>query len=347
VVAGNGRAQSVYPGDESLAIASPETRDAARRAINHLRAGGGTAMGQWLEYARSSFAQSSAELRHAILLTDGMNEGESPEQLDQALAKCAGVFQCDCRGVGADWEVAELRRIASTLLGTVDLVREPEGLRAEFTALMQQAMGKGIAEVQLRVWTPRDAEVVFVKQVAPTIEDLTARRTAMSEQIGAYPTGAWGEESRDYHVRVRVPARALGDKMLAARVSLVVGDDVLAEGKLLWVWTDDEAMSTRLDPEVAHATGQAELADAIQQGLDALAHGDDGGATFLIGRAVKIASKAGDTARIEALRRIVEIDDPASGTVRLKRDVDRRDVLAVDAGSSKTTRIRQPEDASP
>jgi len=58
--------------------------------------------------------------------------------------------------------------------------------------------------------------------------------------------------------------------MLAARISMAVGDEVLAEGKILCVWTADEAMSTRLDPEVAHATGQAELADVLQRGLDAL-----------------------------------------------------------------------------
>jgi hypothetical protein len=347
VIQGAGLPAQVYPRDGGLAIAGEETREAARRAVQKIKAGGGTAMGRWLTAAADLFADSSAGLKHAILLTDGLNEGESERELEQALEHCIGRFQCDCRGVGADWEVAELRRIASALLGTVDLVREPEGLRAEFTAMMEQAMGKGLADVQLRVWTPRDAEVVFVKQVAPTIEDLTARRTTVSDQVGAYPTGAWGDESRDYHVRVRVPARALGEKMLAARVSLVVGDESLGESRIICVWTDDEAMSTRLDPEVAHATGQTDLADAIQQGFDALSHGDEGAATFLIGRAVKIAAKSGDTARIEALSRIVEIDDAESGTVRLKRDFDRIDAIELNAGSSKTFRLRDPDTLAP
>ena len=33
-----------------------------------------------------------------------------------------GKFQCDCRGVGVDWQVAEVRRIAQALLGTVDII---------------------------------------------------------------------------------------------------------------------------------------------------------------------------------------------------------------------------------
>jgi Mg-chelatase subunit ChlD len=343
VVAGSGNAEPVFPREGGLAVATPDTRAAARKAINRVRASGGTAMGRWLTYARHLFAGSSAELRHAILLTDGMNEGESPDQLGAALEDCADEFQCDCRGVGADWEVGELRRIATALLGTVDLVREPEGLREEFTAMMTQAMGKGVAAVELRVWTPRDAEVVFVKQVAPAIEDLTDRRTTVSDQVGGYPTGSWGEETRDYHVRIRVPAREVGDKMLAGRVSLVVGDDVQSEAKVLCVWTADEAMSTRIDPEVAHATGQTDMADAIGKGLEALARGDHGGATTHIGRAVKLAAKSGDTQRLHQLERIAEIDDAATGTVRIRTDAARIDVIELDAASTKTTRRPQPD----
>src|ERR671912_709734 len=58
--------------------------------------------------------------------------------------------------------------------------------------------GVGVAEAQLRVWAPQGAEVLFVRQVAPTVEDLSARRTPVNALTGAYPTGSWGDESRDY-----------------------------------------------------------------------------------------------------------------------------------------------------
>ena len=51
---------------------------------------------------------------------------DAPSISTRSLERCEGRFQCDCRGVGTDWEVAELRRIASALLGTVDIVAEPE-----------------------------------------------------------------------------------------------------------------------------------------------------------------------------------------------------------------------------
>ena len=87
------------------------------------RADGGTAMGTWLALATRLFAAvPSATQRHAILLTDGYNQHETPEQLSAAIEAARGQFQCDCRGVGSAWQVAEVRRIATALLGSVDLI---------------------------------------------------------------------------------------------------------------------------------------------------------------------------------------------------------------------------------
>ena len=85
-------------------------------------------MGRWLECVRDVAGQHPGALTHAILLTDGKNEHEKPHQLSTEIARSEGVFTCDCRGVGTDWQVAELRTIASTLLGTVDIIADPAQL---------------------------------------------------------------------------------------------------------------------------------------------------------------------------------------------------------------------------
>ena len=61
-----------------------------------------------LRQARNSKAAAEATQRHAILLTDGKNESEHASVLDRAVEAAQGVFQCDCRGVGADWDVNEV-----------------------------------------------------------------------------------------------------------------------------------------------------------------------------------------------------------------------------------------------
>jgi hypothetical protein len=345
VVAGTRRAEPVYPPDGSLARASLHTRQAAVQAVNQLRPSGGTAIGQWLRLANQMFGSRPAALRHAILLTDGKNQHESVEDLEEAIRTCTGVFSCDCRGVGTDWEVRELRKISTALLGTVDIVPEPDGLAADFTAMMQSSMSKGVPDITLRVWTPQSATVRFLKQVAPTVDDATGRRVAAGAQAGDYPTGAWGAESRDYHICVDVQPAAVGQEMLAARVSVVAGSpsgaQVLGQGLVRAVWTEDEALSTRINAQVAHYTGQAELAEVIQEGLEARKAGDAETATAKLGRAVALAHGSGNDATARLLAKVVDVVDPATGTVRLKSRVDDADEMALDTRSTKTVRVKK------
>jgi hypothetical protein len=339
VIEGDDDAYLVYPRGDELVPASPKTREAAKDKVRKLKAGGGTAIGRWLSLAHELVADHPDRISHAILLTDGENQNESPEELAEVLAECEGSFQCDCRGVGAEWVVSELRTIASTLLGTVEAIRAPEDLAADFTATMEQAMARGTGNVALRVWTPVGARVDLVQQVSPTLEDLTARRFDVGDLEGDYPTGAWSDESRDYHVSIAVPAREIGDEMLAGRIKLVVDDAVVSEARIRAVWTDDEAKSTRVNHELAHYTGQAEMARAIDDAYTARRSGDVDRATRQFGAAVRLAHEAGDTYKLQGLAAVVDIDDAATGTVRLKQQVDALDDLALEAGSVKTNRL--------
>jgi von Willebrand factor type A C-terminal domain len=296
-------------------------------------------MGTWLAMARDLFQAAPDRACHAILLTDGANEHETVEQLEATLASCEGQFQCDCRGVGTDWQVSELRRISSALLGTVDIIAEPGDMAADFRSMIEAAMGKATHNVSLRVWCPQGAHVEFVRQVAPTIEELTDRALAVNPLTSDYPTGTWGAESRDYHLCIRVQPRNLGEEMLAGRVSLVEGDEVRGQGLIKGTWTDDQQLSTRINREVAHYTGQAELADCVQEGLEARKAGDHATATAKLGRAVQLASESGNEGTMKLLSGVVDVDDAASGTVRLKSGVADADEMALDTRSTKTVRV--------
>ncbi|MET9219559.1 VWA domain-containing protein [Streptomyces sp. NPDC088197] len=346
VVGGTHQAREVYPANGTLAVADPTTRAQAKQALRKLTAGGGTAIGTWLRLADRLLASTDVAIRHGILLTDGRNEHEKPEDLQATLDACTGRFTCDARGVGTDWEVKELTGIASAMLGSVDIVADPAGLAADFQAMMENAMGKEVADVSLRLWTPQGSEIAFVKQVAPTVEDLSARRTEAGPRAGDYPTGSWGDESRDYHVCVRVPVAGVGQEMLAARLSLVLPQpdgtvEVLSQGLVRAVWTDDMAASTRINPQVAHYTGQAELAQVIQQGLEARKSGDMDGATAKLGRAVQLASASGNEDTAKLLSKVVDVVDAASGTVRLKARVADADEMTLETRSTKTVRVKK------
>ncbi len=344
VVAGNWRARPVYPKDGTLALAAAQTREAAKGSLARLHPAGGTAIGKWLLLARELFKTHDDTLRHAILLTDGQNT-QFPGRLASAIRQCEGYFRCDCRGVGTDWDVDELRKISTALLGTVDIVPDPAGLAADFQAMMHASMAKEVADVALRIWTPQRAAVRFVRQVAPAVEDLTGRRTQAAPQAGDYPTGAWGTESRDYHLCVDVEPGAAGQEMLAARVSVILsmapGPQAPGQGLVRAIWTSDEALFTRINRDVAHYTGQAELAQAIHDGLEARKAGDEDTATARLGRAVALAHESGNQDTASLLANVVDVINPATGTVRLRAKVADADEMALDTRSTKTVRVRK------
>jgi hypothetical protein len=340
VLAGTHESRQVYPVSRT-AIANASTRAEATAVVGKLRADGGTAIGTWLHHAGRIAEMHPHAIRHAILLTDGQN-GETPEVFRAAIDASVGAFTCDCRGVGTDWQVDELRAISSALLGTVDIVPNAADLAADFSAIMDAAMGKRVADVALRLWTPQRARVRVVRQVAPTVEDLTGRRTESGVQRGDYPLGAWGDETREYHVRIEVEPQAIGVEMLAGRASLVRTDtdEVLAQGLVKVTWTEDTALSTRISRGVAHFTGQAELAEAIQDGLAARKAGDEPAATARLGRAVALATASGNDVTARLLERVVEVLDAPTGTVRLRAHVDQVDEMTLDTRSTRTVPAR-------
>jgi hypothetical protein len=340
VVAGNHVARQVFP-QHGTAVAGDGSRSSAIRLVERLQADGGTGIGNWLMHVGGLARAHPDSIKHAILLTDGQN-GESAQYFTNALDSVLGAFTCDCRGVGTDWRVDELRTIATAMLGTVDIVADPADLAADFRSIMGEAMGKSVADLALRLWTPRGATVRFVKQVAPTVEDLTGRRTEAARQSGDYPLGSWGAETRDYHLAIDVPPGAVGDEMLAGRVSVVRAGsgDVLGQGMVTAIWTEDTALSTRISRGVAHYTGQAELAEVIQEGLAARKAGDEPTATARLGRAVALAAASGNDGTARLLERVVEVVDAPSGTVRLRQGVTDVDEMTLDTRSTRTVRVR-------
>jgi hypothetical protein len=273
IIAGAETASMVYPPGDQLTIADPRTLAEASRALGGLTAGAGRiAVGRWLRQARLLLQPYPEAIRQAQLLVAGISDDESTEDLAAGIAQCEGVFRCDCRGMGTNWSVSQLRRISSALLGTLDIVIDPRGLAADVAALTDSAMARTMADLRLRLRPAEWARVRFVRQVDPAVEDLTGRRTSPPGLATArdYPTGAWQPgESRDYHIGLEVTPGEPDVPMQACLVSAVLTDPSgttreLAGEAIQVEWV---AGPVPMDPHVAHYTGQAELAQAIQDRL--------------------------------------------------------------------------------
>ncbi len=147
---------------------------------------------------------------------------------------------------------------------------------------------------------------------------------------------------------MEVPAAAVGNEMLAARISLVLPPsvaggtpEVLSQGLVKAVWTDDLASSTRISPQVAHYTGQAELAAAVQEGMEAHRAGNVDLATAKLGAAVRIAHATGNDGTYKLLQKVVDVVDPKEGTVRFRKNVSEADSMIVETRSTKTVRVKK------
>ena len=128
IITGNHRAEVAYPTSPPLAMSSPETRGAAKEAVKKFEAGGGTAIGSWIRLAAQVLGDAHRDQpRHPAHRRQERERGPWGLQRS-ACAEAEGVFQCDCRGVGDDWDVKELHQVATALLGTYDIVAEPSGL---------------------------------------------------------------------------------------------------------------------------------------------------------------------------------------------------------------------------
>jgi hypothetical protein len=338
-------------------LATPANKRQAEGALAHLVANGGTAMSTGLAEARKYFEQMPQAIRQAVFLTDGKNESETPLQVLSELKRSEGMFECDCWGVGTDWQVGEVQQIAKALNGKASLIPIAPGIAEAFRAAMEKARAKAFKEVRLRLWAPMGTQVVFVKQVNPTIEELTHKGKDLSPQLREYNTGTWGQgESRDFHVALQVKPGKVGDEMLACRPSVAFQSPEAGgwqeqevkppEARLFANWTVDDSLSSRIDQHVAHYTGQDELANVIQKGLEAREQGNEVNATQLLGRAVQLAHESDNAEMTHRLAKVVDVVNAPQGTVKLKKNVAKAATMDLQLESHTTKRSKRIGTAS-
>ncbi|MCE7010218.1 VWA domain-containing protein [Kibdelosporangium philippinense] len=329
IVSGTATATMRFPATEELCAANPDTRARAKAVAANLVANGGTAMSTWLALANRLLGQHPHAIRHALLLTDGVNQGEAPADLHRVLDQCRGRFTCDARGIGDDWKPEELRTIASVLQGTADAVVEDEELVADFGQIIQSSMGKVVRDLRLRIHTPPFVEVDFVWQVAPTRLPLVSADVADGGVEVA--TGPWGEETREFLIGLRLDdlsGRPQLEDLQLGRVGLATEDAIgtlPAELPILGHITGDVTLSTQIHDLVSRHTVQAKLTEKLGEGWANFGEGDRDAAARAWGEAAKMATELGNEEVLRRLRRLVDIEDAARGLVHLKESVRPRD----------------------
>ncbi len=328
VVGGTDVASMIYPpGDGGTADADTGTRAEAKLAVLAAESGGRTIISSWLDRARELLAPHPDRVRHAILLTDGKNEHQALARrpLETVLADCQGVFTCDARGIGADFDPQELNRIAGALHGTADAVPELTDLQADFRAMTGRALGRVVPQAALRVRCTRGVTVAAVEEQHPSQTDLTAHdRQVPGSTATDYLLGPWSREAREYVVTLRADrdTPAPGTVDLLAVVEVVTGAVGTAEAVVRSApvrvevrRVDVPSQHTVGDTLLRHHEKERELRALRWQGGNRFRAGDLSGAREVWGRSVALATELNNQDALRRLRKVVRIDDPVRGVV--------------------------------
>jgi hypothetical protein len=330
--------------------ASDDNKAKALQLLASVKDGGGTKFSLWLEAARAEFSRCTGDIRVLVFLTDGENDEGGDALLSAELKKCEGIFEVAGRGVGDAYRPDQLRLIQHALGGSIDIIRRPSDLADDFAAILDRAKLLAMSDVYLQIWVPLGATIEMVKQFGAEILDLTGKvQQGASPRTKRFPTGNWGEETRDFHVMIKLDDTAIGkvgDTKLCARVGLFYsegGQEVEVKlnegGQVLAVWTDDEKQSAVINQKVANYTGQAELAARIQEGVKAIEAGDEERATQALQRADTLAGETGHEDTRKLIRKLADVDD--QGTLRIKKKVDKMDMVELDTRSTRTARTKK------
>ncbi|MFE6173434.1 VWA domain-containing protein [Streptomyces sp. NPDC056464] len=342
IVAGNHRADVIFPADGGLARLDAVTREDAKLRVVGQLAEGGTAIGEWLECAGRLFASadSPGTVRHAVLYTDGKDEHETPEQLGEILAACTDRFVCDARGLGDDWHYAELLRITEALHGTAQAVVTISDLTEDFTRLLRKAQRIVVPRVYLGLHLNERFQLAFVRQTRPAEAELTARQRHDAETH--VPLGSWPPETRQYQVSLRFDPHALAvdEDLRAARITLHAERPdgtrrpCSATAAMVVRRRSTPGFGIPRSANLTRVENERELGMAMRACADAHLRGELDRADHELGRAIGLAQNLHDTMRLRLLRALAA--DGPDGRPRVRRDVSRAEIQRIGVDSTKT-----------
>ncbi|WP_180290355.1 serine/threonine-protein kinase [Streptomyces sp. TLI_171] len=281
VVTGSEYASMCYPDSLRTVRATPATKAEARAALDRLEPVRAAAFGRWIRMADRLFAGHADAVRTAIMLMDLRSEAELPGELAAALAASTGRFSCHVRGVGTGWEVAQARAVGEALRGTVDIVHADSApglaaaLAADLDAVVERTRQAFARDLALRITTPPGGGVRFLKLVSPQVEDLTGHGLPTGPGVTEFRVDVPDGRSHEYHLSLEVPPGPVGERITAADLAVILlppaGDGQELARLMIPAERTDDRDSLTIDHRVAHYTGQAELAEAIMEGLRARA----------------------------------------------------------------------------
>jgi hypothetical protein len=108
--------------------------------------------------------------------------------------------------------------------------------------------GAGDVDASLQLWTPRGATIAVFCERAPALCDLRKRAVRVDDRTIACAAGRWPVGAREYELVIALAPGRAGDEILAARLAVIVDDEIADRALIPVTWTDDERLAAPRRP---------------------------------------------------------------------------------------------------
>ncbi len=161
--------------------ASAESKAWAANQVMQIQAAGGTAMSTGAP-ARRGRSSSARPMRSAARSSSrtARTRARSPRPCATSSRAATASSSATAGASAPTGRWARCRSSPRPCSARRRSSRRRRASRPAFREAMAKASGKALKDVRLRLWTPQGASIGFVKQVNPTIEELTAKARAVS-----------------------------------------------------------------------------------------------------------------------------------------------------------------------
>lgn len=292
---------------ESQRASSSGNKQALKRQVERLEAGGGTEIATALEagFAELGKAYAANRVNRLVLLTDGQS-GHEDRCRKQAQKIGGSGIPITALGIGADWNEKLLVDLAGATGGQADYIAGPQDIAPYFQTAVQAMQAAVVQNTELVLRLVGGINPRKVWRVVPVIADLGYR--PISDRVIAASLGELEKgQGQALLIELMLPGRQAGTYRVAqAEVSYDIPLLHLAQAKvradIMLNFTHDALAAQQVNPKVMNIVEKMTAFKLQTRALQAAEAGDIAGATQQLRAAHTILLNQGDAELAHTVR---------------------------------------------